>query len=123
PDPKQAGSNAGPAIARMLSQMGLAEMLKPRLVYRQAIAGGVEMVAKGEAAIGLFIISEILPNKGVALVGPLPPEVQNSITFAAAVVAGTAAEPAARAYVRALRGEGMRGHWEAAGLEALGAAN
>ena len=35
----------------------------------QAIAGGVELVAKGEVELGMFNISEILPVKGVTLAG------------------------------------------------------
>ena len=122
PDPAQAGSVAGKAIAKLLVELGIAETLKPKLRYRQAIAGGVEMVAKGEAAVGMFNISEILPSEGVALVGPLPREVQSYITFAASVVAGSPSADAARLYIASLTAPGARRHWEAAGLEPAGSA-
>lgn len=119
PDPAQQGSVAGKAIDRMLTEMGLAAELKPRTVYRQAIAGGVEMVAKGEAAFGLFNISEILSIKGVALAGPLPEEVQSYVVFAAAALTGSPAEKAARTYLRTLLSTEASPHWEAAGLEVV----
>ena len=60
-------------------------------------------IAKGDAEIGLFNISEIVPVKGVTLVGPLPAEYQNYIVFAGALHSrgGASPEPAA-AYLRSL---------------------
>lgn len=118
PNPEQAGSVAGKAIAAMLVKLGIAEMVKQKLTYRQAIAGGVEMVAKGEVALGLFNISEILPIDGAALVGPLPRELQSYITFtAAAVTSGKALPAVSKGYIAGLKLPFARRHWEAAGLE------
>lgn len=119
PNPDQAGSVAGKSIAAMLAKLGIADAVKPKLTYRQAIAGGVEMVAKGEAAMGLFNISEILPIEGASLVGPLPRELQSYITFTAAAVTGTPLLDAARAYIAGLTLPEARRHWQAAGLEAV----
>src|SRR4029077_20724421 len=62
---------AGKAVARMIEQMGIADAIRPKLTIMQAIDGGVDLVARGEAEIGMFNISEILPVKGVTLAGPL----------------------------------------------------
>src|SRR5262245_44163555 len=86
PDPA-GGGQTGAALARMIDGMGLTEIVKPKLTLRQAIAGGVALVANDEAEIGLFNISEVLPVRGVTLVGPLPPELQSYIVFAAAIQA------------------------------------
>ena len=46
----------------------------------------VEPVGRGEIELGIHQISEILPVKGVKLVGPLPPELQKYTTYVAAPV-------------------------------------
>jgi molybdate transport system substrate-binding protein len=67
--------------------------------------------------VGLFIISEILPVKGVTLVGPLPAEFQSYIVFGAAITSHTAAPGPAGSLVQALSGPAAREAWMAAGME------
>jgi hypothetical protein len=50
------------------------------LVHGGAVA---DHIADGEAEIGIHQISEILPVKGAALVGPLPAEIQNFTIYSA----------------------------------------
>ena len=42
-----------------------------------------EHIARGEAEIGIHQISEILPVKGITLIGPLPAHIQNYTVYAA----------------------------------------
>jgi molybdate transport system substrate-binding protein len=49
-------------------------------------------------------ISEIVPVKGVTLVGPLPQEVQNYTTYTASLGAATLNATAARALIETLAG-------------------
>ena len=42
-----------------------------------------DLIVSGEAELGVHQISEIVPVKGAALVGPLPKEIQNTTTYAA----------------------------------------
>jgi molybdate transport system substrate-binding protein len=118
PDP-QGGGIAGGQITRMFERLGIAEALRPRVALAYAFEGGVERVAAGEAEIGLFNISEILPVKGVTLVGPLPAELQSYIVFAGAVHAGSAAPGAAAAYLEMLASPDARAAWKEAGFETL----
>jgi molybdate transport system substrate-binding protein len=118
PDPA-GGGQTGAALARMIDRMGLAEIVKPKLTLRQAIAGGVALVADGEAEIGLFNISEVLPVGGVALVGPLPPELQSYIVFAAAIHARSTSPVPARALIDAMSDPAAREQWKAGGLESV----
>jgi molybdate transport system substrate-binding protein len=113
------GGFAGAEIARMIERLGIADQVKPKTSYLFAIRGGTAAVARGDAEIGLFNISEILADKGVALAGPLPPSLQSYITFTGAVRAGSAAPDAARAFLRALAAPDARNAWRAAGLEPL----
>lgn len=56
----------------------------------------VEPVGKGEVELGLHQISEILPVKGVKLVGPLPEALQKWTTYTAAITPSSASPAAAR---------------------------
>jgi molybdate transport system substrate-binding protein len=119
PDPS-GGGFAGAQIARMFERLGIAEAVKPKVVLMYAFTGGVANIAKGGAEIGLFNISEILPVKGVALVGPLPQELQSYITFVGAVHVSSANPEIAAAYLRSLTEPGARAAWESGGFDLLG---
>ena len=72
---------SGAYIADLLYRLGIAEEMKPKT---KLTSGPVaELVATGEAEIGLQQIVAILPVKGAELVGPLPRELQNVIIYAA----------------------------------------
>jgi molybdate transport system substrate-binding protein len=111
------GGFAGAQMARMMTRLGIAEVVKPKTSYKSAIAGGTAAVANGEAEIGLFNISEIVVDKGVALAGPLPAELQSYIVFAGAVHAASTSPEAARAFLRALAAPDARDAWARGGLE------
>lgn len=86
---------SGIYLTGLIGRLGLAEALKDKL---KPIASGPltgEAVARGEAELGITPIGELLAVKGVALVGPLPAEVQNYIVQTAGV--GTAASEGAAA--------------------------
>jgi molybdate transport system substrate-binding protein len=118
PDPI-GGGVTGPALARMMARLGIADAVGPKVTLMQAIAGGVALVAKGEVELGLFNISEVLPVKGVTLVGPLPSELQSYIVFTAAIHAGSTAPAPAAAVIELLSDPVAREHWKAGGLESL----
>jgi molybdate transport system substrate-binding protein len=120
PDP-HGGGFTGAQIDRIFVRLGIADAVRPKVVLMYAFSGGVENIAKGGAEIGLFNISEILPVKGVTLVGPLPAELQHYITFSGAVHADTRAPDAAAAFLRALADASAKDAWKAGGFELLGA--
>ena len=83
----QAGSvtySDGPSglyIDGLLQRLGIAQEIKSKI---KLTSGPVaELLAKGDAEIGLQQIVAILPVKGADLVGPLPAELQNIIVYAA----------------------------------------
>jgi molybdate transport system substrate-binding protein len=119
PDPS-GGGFAGAQIAHMFERLGIAEAVKPKVVLMYAFTGGVANIAKGDAEIGLFNISEILPVKGVALVGPLPQELQSYITFVGAVHVSSAKPDIAAAYLKLLTEPEARAAWESGGFDSLG---
>jgi len=87
---------SGIYLAGLIERLGLKEALKDKLM---PIASGPltgETVAKGEAEIGITPIGELLAVKGVTLVGPLPPGIQNYIVQIAGVSTTAAQGAAAR---------------------------
>ncbi len=99
----QAGSvtySDGPSglyIAGLIERLGLAEATKSKT---KLTTGPVaELLARGEAELGLQQIVAILPVKGADLVGPLPAELQNIIVYAAGLSARSANAETARQFV------------------------
>jgi molybdate transport system substrate-binding protein len=119
PDPV-GGGFTGARITAMMSELGIAEAVKPKISLAYAISGGVSQVASGQAEIGLFNISEILPVGGVTLVGPLPAQFQSYITFAGAIHTASGAPDAAQDLLRWLSDPSSRDAWKAGGFELLG---
>jgi molybdate transport system substrate-binding protein len=119
-DPSTGGGFAGKWIAAMIERMGIADAIKPKLTLAHAITGGVDLVADGKVEVGLFNISEILPVKGVTLVGPLPAELQSYIVLTAGIPAASAAADSAAAFIKVMAGAGAREVWTAAGMEPVG---
>jgi len=93
---------SGIYLTGLIERLGLTEALKTKMM---PIANGPltgETVARGEAELGITPIGELLAVKGVALVGPLPSEVQNYIIQTAGVSATAAQEMAARDFLKFL---------------------
>ncbi|MCG2594931.1 substrate-binding domain-containing protein [Ramlibacter sp. XY19] len=93
PDPAKA--TAGIHFMKVLTGLGVADGLAPRL--RTFPNGATAMAALAQApeanAVGCTQVTEILITKGVQLVGLLPPPYELATTYTAAV-ATRAAEPA-----------------------------
>jgi molybdate transport system substrate-binding protein len=70
---------SGQHFAEVLKRLGIAEQMKPKTILGES-GYIVEPVARGEIEIGIQQITEILPVKGVKLVGPLPASLQKITT-------------------------------------------
>jgi molybdate transport system substrate-binding protein len=65
------GAAAGVSFMETLNKLGIADQMKATLKPAQGGAGAMEMVAKGEAEIGLTFLSE-MEDPGIDVVGALP---------------------------------------------------
>ena len=61
-----------------------------------------ELLAKGEAELGALLITELLTARGVEVLGPLPPEVQNYTVFTGGVSTGAKEAAGAKALIKFL---------------------
>ncbi len=101
-DPASGGSS-GIYVDKLLDRLGIAGAVRPKAKLKRG-GHAADFVASGEADIVLQQMSEILPVKGVALVGPLPAEIQNITTYSAAISAQSKNRAAAEALIKTFSG-------------------
>lgn len=114
-DPKVGTS--GKHVAEILKRLNIEKEIQGKATLGQ---GGyiTEPVGRGEIELGIHQISEILPVKGVKLVGPLPAELQKYTVYVAAASANTAKKATVDAFIAHLTGAEARGRLEKAGYTA-----
>ena len=114
PDPS---TPSGGHLARMLDQLGIAEKVRPKIINKAAIHGGGDLVAKGEADLGFYLLSEVNRIPGITVMGLLPPALQSYVEYAAAIPAGSAHLSGAKSLIRFLTDPSRRSQWLASGFE------
>ena len=114
-DPAQ-GATSGIHFASVLQRLGIADQVKDKSILWP---GGyaAEAVQTGQAEIVVHQISEILPVKGVTLVGPLPTELQKVTIYSAGLAAKAATPEAARAFIAFLTTPPIKEKFATAGLD------
>jgi molybdate transport system substrate-binding protein len=114
-DPASGGSS-GIYVAGLLDKLGIANDIKPKAKLQKG--GHVsDLVVAGEAEIGIHQISEIVGQKGVTLVGPLPAPIQNFTTYAAGASSSAKDAEAAKAFIKVLTGPSAAGVLKSKGME------
>jgi molybdate transport system substrate-binding protein len=114
-----AGGSSGIYVSGLLDKLGVAAEVKPKA---KLIPGGAvaEHIARGEAELGIHQISEILPVKGITLVGPLPADIQNYTVYAAALGANGKESEGAKALLKTLSGPAAADVLKSKGMEPAG---
>jgi molybdate transport system substrate-binding protein len=95
------GATSGTYVDNLLVRLGIADQVRPKAKLKRDGHAG-DFVAGGEADIVVQQASEIIPLKGVVLVGPLPSEIQMITTYAAAISSQSNQQAAAQALINAL---------------------
>jgi molybdate transport system substrate-binding protein len=108
---------SGKHVAQVLERLGIAEQIKSKTTLGK---GGyvVEPVGRGEIELGIHQISEMLPVKGVRVVGPLPAELQKYTTYVAVPVPGSGQGALVEAFIRHLTAQSARAGLASAGYSA-----
>jgi molybdate transport system substrate-binding protein len=88
---------SGVYLMGLFERWGILEQIRPRIVQAPPGVPVGSLVARGEVALGFQQLSELLHVPGIALVGPMPPEVQSITTFSGAVSRSAAHPEQARA--------------------------
>jgi molybdate transport system substrate-binding protein len=108
---------SGRHLEALLAGLGLTEELRGRLIHKGAIHGGGDLVASGEADLGLFLVSEVQHIEGVRVAGLLPPALQQHVVYAAAIPASAQCPEAALSLIRFLTTPASMLHWKEGGFE------
>jgi molybdate transport system substrate-binding protein len=115
------GSPSGNHFVRVLQQLGIASEVAPKLKRIGAGRGSVvvvcEVVASGDAEIGIQQIAEILAVPDVELAGALPSELQKMTVFSAAVASGASDLNLARRFLQFITSETSSVVVKAKGME------
>lgn len=117
-DPASGGSS-GIYLAQLFKEWGIADQIAPKavLVYGGYVA---DRLVKGDATLGIHQISEIVPVKGVTLVGPLPASIQNYTTYTGAAAKSSQHAGAAQAFLDLLTGPETAMLMKEKGMESVG---
>jgi molybdate transport system substrate-binding protein len=90
---------SGIYMAKLMERLGIADEMKPKTKLVDGVPVA-EIVAKGEAELGLQQINVLLPIAGVDYVGALPGDLQDYVEFAAGVLTVSKEPEAAKALAR-----------------------
>ena len=105
---------SGKYVVEAFRKLGIEDQMKTKTTLVDS-GYAVAPVGRGEIELGIHQISEILPVKGVKLVGPLPPELQKYTVYVAAALPGTQKKPAVDAFIAHLTGTEARSRLAHAG--------
>ena len=89
------GGTSGPYLASLMERLGIAKDLQPKTTRPEMDIVG-DLVASGDAQLGLTAISTLLATPGIDVVGPLPKEIQSYVLFEAGISTSASAPDAAR---------------------------
>ncbi len=106
---------SGIAFAALLNRLGLAAEVNARatIIEKGLVA---QALLDGRADLAIQQVSELRTVPGIQVAGPLPPEIQVTTRFSAAIFADALQRPAARDLMAALQSEAARASYVAYGL-------
>ena len=105
---------SGIYFSELLESLGIAGKLKKRIVVEKGPVGLA--VAAGEAEIGVQQLCELAPVRGIDIVGPLPPEIQETTIFTGGVCRAALRGEAAAALLAYFASTAASAAWRRYGL-------
>jgi molybdate transport system substrate-binding protein len=90
---------SGVFFADLIQRLGVADALKAKSTLTATGEEVGQRVARGDVELGVLPVSEILPVKGVELLGAFPADIQSYIVMVAGVSAATRHEAAAKDFI------------------------
>lgn len=116
----KAGGTSGIFLVGLLERLGIIDAVSEKAILCVNGDEVVEKVLAGDAEVGSTFISEIVPVKGVKVVGPLPAAIQNATAYAAGIMAGSPNPEAAGRFIALLTAPAQREAWMSLGFEPAG---
>jgi molybdate transport system substrate-binding protein len=94
---------SGPYLEGLFETFGIAKELQPKTKRTETDTVG-ELVAQGEAEIGVTAIATLIATPGIEIVGPIPTEIQSYVSFQGAVGTNAVVPEIARELIRFVSG-------------------
>jgi molybdate transport system substrate-binding protein len=94
------GYSTGPSgvyLVRLFERWGIADAIAPRIVQAPPGLPVATLMARGDVELGFQQLSELMHLPGIDVIGPLPPEIQVTTVFSAAVCTASKCSSAAKA--------------------------
>lgn len=111
------GGASGTHFAKVLDRLGIGSEMKPKTVFSKVPGEVGQLVANGEAEIAVHQIQELISVSGIEIVGPLPGDLQSTIVFSGAIMAGTKEAEIGKALINFLRTPDAAAAIKAKGME------
>jgi molybdate transport system substrate-binding protein len=113
------GGASGALMAKAFEELGIAAAVANKAIYGSGGPSGLAglIVERGEAAIGIQQMAELMAVPGIDIVGPLPDGVQSATQFTAFVSSAAREPEAARALIDFLRKPAAKAVIKAKGLD------
>ena len=104
PDPNNPAGNTalGIHVMRVIDRLGITEAMKSKTVFPKTLNVG-DLVASGEAEVGIAQLQNLSRSEGIEIAGPLPAELQDPVIFALAIMTGAGDAEASKALADFLR--------------------
>jgi molybdate transport system substrate-binding protein len=113
------GGASGIHFEKVIERLGIAREVKAKSIRNPLAATkpSAEFVARGEAELGIQLVSEIVSVPGAELLGPLPGDLQAMTAILAGITTSAPQPDAARALLRFLSSPAAAPAIKAAGME------
>jgi molybdate transport system substrate-binding protein len=114
------GGASGAILAAAFERLGIAEQMKPKLVFGPGGPAGLigNFLLRKEVEIGVQQIPELMAVPGIDIVGPLPPGVQSVSVFSAGLSTAAKEPEGGRALIKFLAAPGAAKVMRDKGMEA-----
>ena len=108
---------SGDHFKTLCERWGLADSVLARALKAPPGLPVATLVANGEADLGIQQLSELIGQRGIEVIGPLPPEIQAVTVFSAGVSTTSSEREAAQALVAYLASAAAQGAKRRHGME------
>ncbi|MBV9260832.1 MAG: substrate-binding domain-containing protein [Pseudolabrys sp.] len=107
---------SGTHLGKMLEKLGIAVDMQKKTTYRPALDGGVQLVARGEAELGIYPASEVIKISDVEVVGSVPEPLTLNTVYGAAVMSKAANPEGATAFIAYISDKAAGAQWRHGGF-------
>jgi molybdate transport system substrate-binding protein len=111
------GGASGIHFVQACERLGIADAVAAKLVKPRPGEMVGPVLVRGEADIGVQQPAELLPVPGVEIIGPLPPELRQTIVYGATVFTGSTQREGNQAFIDFMRSHAAREVLQHTGLD------